>query len=182
MSQGLRGRSVPSTPRQPTPPLKRGSPTAATPSKTFLTLAKTLLTLLQKGLTSRGSSLGGWLRGYATGQPEVTAAGMLGHPASLLSSYLEVFYVATPPDHRKKLQFLRRSCVSRVPWTNPRSPITGRSHDGLQAAYPSAGLAERENRSQGYSWSHAARRCYNSSQASKLGVTLDVTPCRWKPR
>ena len=57
---------MPSTPRQPTPPLTRGSPTAATPSKTFLTLAKTLLTLakilltlLQKGLTSRGSSLGG---------------------------------------------------------------------------------------------------------------------------
>jgi hypothetical protein len=50
---------VPSTPRQPTPPVHRGSPTAATPSKTLLTLFKTLLTLLQKGLTSRGSSLGG---------------------------------------------------------------------------------------------------------------------------
>jgi len=58
LSQGLRGRSVPSTPRQPTPPLNRGSPTAATPSTTFLTLSKTLLTLLQKGLTSRGSSVG----------------------------------------------------------------------------------------------------------------------------
>src|SRR5712692_5283560 len=57
-SQGLRGRSVPSTPRQPTPPVHRGSPTAATPSQTLLTLFKTLLTLLQKGLTSRGSSLG----------------------------------------------------------------------------------------------------------------------------
>src|SRR5712691_440877 len=67
MSQGLRGRSVPSTPRQPTPPLKRGSPTAATPSKTFLTLSKILLTLLQKGLTSRGSSLGGW--GGSVGPP-----------------------------------------------------------------------------------------------------------------
>jgi hypothetical protein len=50
MSQGLRGRAGPSTPQQPTPPLTRSSPTAATPSKTFLTLAKTLLTLLQKGL------------------------------------------------------------------------------------------------------------------------------------
>jgi gamma-glutamylcysteine synthetase len=58
MSQGLRGRSVPSTPQQPTPSVNPGSPTAATPSKTLLTLAKTLLTLLQKGLTSRGSSLG----------------------------------------------------------------------------------------------------------------------------
>jgi hypothetical protein len=42
---------VPSTPRQPTPPVHRGSPTAATPSKT-------LLAFLQKGLPSRGSSLG----------------------------------------------------------------------------------------------------------------------------
>ena len=58
MSQGHRGRSVPRTPRQPTPPVNSGSPTAATPSKTLLTLPKTLLTLLQKGLTSRGSSLG----------------------------------------------------------------------------------------------------------------------------
>jgi len=58
MSQGLRGRSVPSTPRQPPPPVNRGSPTAATPSQTLLTLSTTLLTLLQKGLTSRGSSLG----------------------------------------------------------------------------------------------------------------------------
>ena len=31
----------------------------------------------------------GWLRGCAAGQPEVTAASMLGHHASLLSSYLE---------------------------------------------------------------------------------------------
>ena len=53
LSQGLRGRSVPSTPQQPTPPVNRGSPTAATPSKTLLILSKTLLTLLQKGLTSR---------------------------------------------------------------------------------------------------------------------------------
>jgi len=59
MSQGLRGRYVPRTPRQPPPPVHRGSPTAATPSKILLTLAKTLLTLLQKGLTSRRSSLGG---------------------------------------------------------------------------------------------------------------------------
>jgi transposase-like protein len=33
----------------------------------------------------------GWLRGCAAGQPKVTAAGMLGHPAYLLSSYLEGF-------------------------------------------------------------------------------------------
>ena len=58
MSQGLRGRSVPSTPRQPTRPVNSGVPTAATPSTTLLTLATTLLTLLQKGLTSWGSSLG----------------------------------------------------------------------------------------------------------------------------
>src|SRR5712692_9936568 len=58
MSPGRRGRSVLSIPRQPTPPLNRGSPTAAIPSTTFLTLSTTLLTLLQKGLTSRGSSLG----------------------------------------------------------------------------------------------------------------------------
>ena len=50
-SPGFRGRSVPSTPRQPPPPVHRGSPTAVTPSQT-------LLTLLQKGLASRGSSLG----------------------------------------------------------------------------------------------------------------------------
>jgi branched-chain amino acid transport system ATP-binding protein len=56
-------RSVPRTPRQPTPPVNRGSPTAAPPSKT-------LLTLLQKGLTSRGSSLGAEAkgRGRAAGQ------------------------------------------------------------------------------------------------------------------
>ena len=58
LSQGLRGRSVPRTPRPPTPPVNRGSPTAATPSKTLLILSKALLTLLQKGLTSWGSSLG----------------------------------------------------------------------------------------------------------------------------
>src|ERR1700675_1619803 len=63
LSHGRRDRSVPSTPRQPTPPVNSGSPTAATPSKTLLTLPKTLLTLLQKGLTSRGSSLGGPHRG-----------------------------------------------------------------------------------------------------------------------
>ena len=33
----------------------------------------------------------GWLRGCATGQPEVTAVGILGHLAYLLSSYLEGF-------------------------------------------------------------------------------------------
>src|SRR5207245_162411 len=58
MSQGLRGRSVPSTPRQPSLPVNRGSPTAATPSTTLLTLSTTLLPLLQKALASRGSSLG----------------------------------------------------------------------------------------------------------------------------
>src|SRR5712691_10888099 len=75
MSQGLRGRSVPSTPHQPTPPLTRISPTAATPSKTFLTLSKTLLTLLQKGLTSRGSSLGGQSvpRSWGRSSPPVSA-------------------------------------------------------------------------------------------------------------
>jgi len=57
-SQGLRGKSVPRTPRQPTRPVNSGVPTAATPSTTLLTLATTLLTLLQKGLTSWGSSLG----------------------------------------------------------------------------------------------------------------------------
>src|SRR2546427_12081097 len=61
-SPGFRGRSVPSTPRQPTPPVHSGSPTAATPSQTLLTLSQTLLTLLQKGLISRGSSLGGAAR------------------------------------------------------------------------------------------------------------------------
>ena len=49
---------MPRTPRQPTPPLNRGSPTAAPPSKTLLTLSTTLLTLFQKGLASQGSSLG----------------------------------------------------------------------------------------------------------------------------
>src|SRR5712692_7998560 len=58
-SQGLRGRSVPSIPRQPPPSVNRGSPTAATPSTMLLTLSTTLLTLFQKALTSRGSSLGG---------------------------------------------------------------------------------------------------------------------------
>src|SRR2546427_3552504 len=46
-SPGFRGRSVPSTPRQPTPPVHSGSPTAATPSQTLLTLSQTLLTLLR---------------------------------------------------------------------------------------------------------------------------------------
>ncbi len=48
---------------------------AATPSKTLLTLSQTLLTLLQKGLTSRGSSLGG---------PSLVFAGRAKRPLGLM--------------------------------------------------------------------------------------------------
>src|SRR5262249_17584524 len=48
--------SVSRTPRQPTSPVHRGSPTALSP-------ARTLLPLFQKGLSSRGSSLGGGVLG-----------------------------------------------------------------------------------------------------------------------
>src|SRR5262249_37734191 len=61
-SQGRRGRSVSRTLRQPPPPVHRGSSTTAPPSKTLLTLSQTLFTLIQKGPTSRGSSLGGAAR------------------------------------------------------------------------------------------------------------------------
>src|SRR5205823_12963253 len=57
-SQGRRGRSVSRILRQPPLPVHRGSSTTAPPSKTLLALSQTLFTLIQKGLTSRGSSLG----------------------------------------------------------------------------------------------------------------------------
>ncbi len=52
MSHRLRGRYVPSPPRQPASPVNRDSPGVPASSKTPRTL-------LQKGLTSRDSSLGG---------------------------------------------------------------------------------------------------------------------------
>ena len=63
VSPGLRGRSVPRTPRRPTPPVNRGSPTAVPPSRTLLTLSERP-SLVGEFLGRRGTRL----RRRATGR------------------------------------------------------------------------------------------------------------------
>jgi hypothetical protein len=55
----VQGQVCPQHPMTANPTRPQWLANGGTPSKTLLTLSKTLLTLLQKGLTSRGSSLGG---------------------------------------------------------------------------------------------------------------------------
>src|SRR3990167_8639854 len=54
-------------------------------------------------LAVSSTALFGWLRGYTAGQPEVTAVGILGHPAYLLSSYLYTAYFTTAAKDRLTL-------------------------------------------------------------------------------